>query len=82
LTVNFGEIVADLMFVAVQWAGVQICVSGVQLKFTPDKLAKGATTLGPPFKYLSLSEIQQLIQKSFRDAWAFSYSSAFTSSHS
>ena len=33
LMVNFGEIVADLLFVTVQWAGVQICVSGVQLKF-------------------------------------------------
>ena len=33
LAFYFGEIAADSMFIAVQWTGVRICISGVQLKF-------------------------------------------------
>jgi len=34
LALNFGEIAVVSMFNAAQWAGMRICFSGVQVKFT------------------------------------------------
>ena len=40
LAFYFGEIAADSMFIAVQWAGVRIYISGVQLKFPQSYLPR------------------------------------------